>query len=83
MMFLDLMPVVEKPEIVQANEQKLKSLCKKYVVKLSTFYTINLTFRDVLSVKPKIAVLFLSVVLQSTSKNAKMAAVLQVQIHLI
>ena len=80
-MFLDLMPVVEKPEIVQANEQKLKSLGKKYVVKLSTFYTINLTFRDVLSVKPKTVVLFLNVVSQSTSKNAKMAAVLQVQIH--
>ena len=55
------MPVVEKPEIVQANEQKLKSLGKKYVVKLSTFYTINLTFRDVLSVKPKTVVLFLNV----------------------
>ena len=33
-MFLDLMPVVEKPEIVQAKEQKLKSLGQKYVVKL-------------------------------------------------
>ena len=34
MMFLDLMPVVEKPEIVKAKEQKLKSLGQKYVVKL-------------------------------------------------
>ena len=83
MMFLDLMPVVEKPEIVQANEQKLKSLGKKYVVKLSTFYTINLTFRDVLSVKSKSVVLFLNVVLQSTSNNAKMTTILQAQIHLI
>ena len=30
MMFLDLMPVVEKPEIVKAKEQKLKSLGQKY-----------------------------------------------------
>ena len=32
LMFLDLMLVVEKPEIVQAKEQKLKSLGQKYVV---------------------------------------------------
>ena len=62
-MFLDLMPVIEKPEIVQTNEQKLKSLGNKNEVKLLTFYTINLTFRDVLSVKPKTMVPFLNVVL--------------------
>ena len=39
MMFLDLMSVVEKPEIVQAKEQKLKSLGQKYVVKLLIFCT--------------------------------------------
>ena len=33
-MLLNLMPKVEKPEIVQAKEQKLKSLGQKYVVKL-------------------------------------------------
>ena len=30
--FLELMPVVEKPEIVEAKERKLKSLGKKYLV---------------------------------------------------
>ena len=83
MMFLDLMPVVEKPEIVQAKEQKLKSLGQKYVVKLVIFLQINVTLRDVPSVKPKIVVLFSNVVLQSTSKNVKMAAVLPVKFHLI
>ena len=84
MVFLDLMPVVEKPEIVKAKEQKLKSLGQKYVVKLLIFCTkINLTLRDVPSVKPKIVVLFSNVVLQSTSKNVKMAAVLPVKFHLI
>ena len=39
MMFLDLMTVVEKPEIVKAKEQKLKSLGQKYVVKLLIFCT--------------------------------------------
>ena len=38
-MFLDLMPVVEKPEIVQAKEQKLKSLGEEYVAKLLIFCT--------------------------------------------
>ena len=71
-MFLDLMPVVEKPEIVKAKEKKLKSLGQKYVVKLLIFsIQINLTLRDVPSVKPKIVVLFSNVVLQSTSKNVK------------
>ena len=37
MMFLDLMAGVEKPEIVQAKEEKLKSLGQKYVVKLLIF----------------------------------------------
>ena len=35
------MPVVEKPEIVQANEKKLKSLGQKYVVNL--WYFVQLT----------------------------------------
>ena len=35
MMFLDLMPVVEKPEIVKAKEKKLKSLGQK--IRCKTF----------------------------------------------
>ena len=40
--FLELMPVVEKPEIVEAKERKLKSLGKKYLVNV---------FSDVLLLK--------------------------------
>ena len=40
--FLELMPVVEKPEIVKAKERKLKSLGKKYLVNV---------FSDVLLLK--------------------------------
>ena len=79
------MSVVEKPEIVQVKEKKLKSLGQKYVV---NFFTICRTswpyMRDVLSVKTKVAVLSSSAVLQSTSKNVKMDVVFQVKnLHLI
>ena len=79
------MPVVEKPEIVQEKEKKLKSLGQKYVVNFSTSCCTSWSYmRDVLSVKPKIVVLSSSAVFQSTSKNAKMDVVLQVKkFHLI
>ena len=79
------MPVVEKPEIVQEKEKKLKSLGQKYVVNFSTSCCTSWSYmRHVLSVKRKIVVLSSSAVFQSTSKNAKMDVVLQVKkFHLI
>jgi len=84
MMFLDLMPVVEKPEIVKAKEQKLKSLGQKYVVKLLIFctnepYIERCTKCEAQDCGP----LFKCSVTKSTSKNVKMAAVLPVKFHLI
>ena len=68
MMFLDLMPVVEKPEIVQAKEQKLKSLGSKYIV-LSLIFISNIYQNSViiLRVNAKLMVvdLFSSVALLS------------------
>lgn len=67
--FLELMPVVEKPEIVEAKERKLKSLGKKYLVIIASYtctvYIKATILRGAVNVKLMVVVLYSSVVLLS------------------